>query len=167
MKNNINLNSKVRLLSNEGKMLGIFNFKDALSIAKQEKLDIITVAHNLTLPVCKIVNLKKYQYKIKRKFQNAKKKHKIFTTKEIKIRINIASGDFTVKLNNAKRFLIEGNRVKISLFLRGREAEHKNLGVNIIQKFQKCLEKFSDTYVNIFREGKNLIGIVLPKKNNL
>ena len=148
-------------------MLGIFKFKEVIYIAKQKKLKVVAIYHFAEFPVYKIVDLKKYQYQIKRKFKYDKKKHKMVITKEIKIRINIASSDFNIKLNNAKKFLVEGKRVKISLLLRGRETEHKKLGFDIIRQFQKCLERFSDLYISVFREGKVLISTILPKKNNL
>jgi len=138
-----NSNSKlIRLLDENGKMLGLFTLKQGIDIAKKKNLDLIEVSSNTNPIVCKIVNMGKYQYFVKKKKFLNSRKNKFLEIKEIRLRPNIATSDLSVKINHAKKFISHGNRVKIVLFFKGRESIHEEFGLSTIKKFQHCCSSF-------------------------
>ena len=117
-------------------MLGIVKIEEGLDLAKERKLDLVEISANAEPPVCKILDFGKYKYELRKKSHESKKKQKTVEIKEIKLRPNIAIGDFNVKLNNAKRFIGDGNKVKVTLFFKGREIVHEDVGMSVIEKFK-------------------------------
>ncbi|WP_326844989.1 translation initiation factor IF-3 [Rickettsiales endosymbiont of Trichoplax sp. H2] len=165
IKINSDINSKeIRLLDNNGQMLGIVNIEEGLRIAQEKKLDLIEISPNASPPVCKILDFGKYKYEIRKKEHEAKKKQKTIEIKEVKLRPNIAIGDFNVKLNNTKKFINSGNKVKITLFFKGREIMHEDVGINIMKKFKDLVLDFSNIESDIKKEGKRIFIIIAPKK---
>ncbi|WP_276310317.1 translation initiation factor IF-3 [Candidatus Aquarickettsia rohweri] len=159
------MNSKeIRLLDNNGQMLGIVNIEEGLRLAQEKKLDLIEISPNASPPVCKILDFGKYKYEIRKKEHEAKKKQKTIEIKEVKLRPNIAIGDFNVKLNNTKKFINSGNKVKITLFFKGREIMHEDVGINIMKKFKDLVLDFSNIESDIKKEGKRIFIIIAPKK---
>ena len=144
-------------------MIGITSLKDGMELAKEQGLDLVEVSASVTPPVCKILDFGKYKYELGKKAHEARKKQKTIEMKEIKLRPNIAIGDFTVKLNNAKRFINDGNKVKISLFFRGREITHEEVGYSVIEKFKNETLNFAKIETNIKKEGKQIFIIITPK----
>jgi translation initiation factor IF-3 len=145
-------------------MLGIVNIEKGLRIAQEKKLDLIEISPNASPPVCKILDFGKYKYEIRKKEHEAKKKQKTIEIKEVKLRPNIAIGDFNVKLNNTKKFINSGNKVKITLFFKGREIMHEDVGINIMKKFKDLVLDFSNIESDIKKEGKRIFIIIAPKK---
>ncbi|MSO13265.1 Translation initiation factor IF-3 [Rickettsiales endosymbiont of Trichoplax sp. H2] len=145
-------------------MLGIVNIEEGLRIAQEKKLDLIEISPNASPPVCKILDFGKYKYEIRKKEHEAKKKQKTIEIKEVKLRPNIAIGDFNVKLNNTKKFINSGNKVKITLFFKGREIMHEDVGINIMKKFKDLVLDFSNIESDIKKEGKRIFIIIAPKK---
>ncbi|RST70344.1 translation initiation factor IF-3 [Candidatus Aquarickettsia rohweri] len=165
IKINSDINSKeIRLLDNNGQMLGIVNIEEGLRLAQEKKLDLIEISPNASPPVCKILDFGKYKYEIRKKEHEAKKKQKTIEIKEVKLRPNIAIGDFNVKLNNTKKFINSGNKVKITLFFKGREIMHEDVGINIMKKFKDLVLDFSNIESDIKKEGKRIFIIIAPKK---
>lgn len=144
-------------------MLGIVKIEEGLDLAKERKLDLVEISANAEPPVCKILDFGKYKYELRKKSHESKKKQKTVEIKEIKLRPNIAIGDFNVKLNNAKRFIGDGNKVKVTLFFKGREIVHEDVGMNVIEKFKGEVLDFAKIELDVKKEGKNISIIIAPK----
>lgn len=144
-------------------MLGIVKIEKGLDLAKERKLDLVEISSNSEPSVCKILDFGKYKYELRKKSHESKKKQKTVEIKEIKLRPNIAIGDFNVKLNNAKRFISDGNKVKVTLFFKGREIVHEEVGINVIEKFKIEALNFSKVELDLKKEGKNVSIIIAPK----
>ena len=144
-------------------MLGIVKTEEGLDLAKERKLDLVEISANAEPPVCKILDFGKYKYELRKKSHESKKKQKTVEIKEIKLRPNIAIGDFNVKLNNAKRFIGDGNKVKVTLFFKGREIVHEDVGMNVIEKFKAEVLDFAKIELDVKKEGKNISIIITPK----
>ena len=132
-------------------------------LAYEKKLDLVLVAPNAEIPVCKIMNYGKYKFEQSKKEKEAKKKQKIFEIKEIRITPNIEQHDFEFKLKNAQKFIEDGNKVKITVRFRGREMNYLKLGEQVLNKFIEELAEISTVEKKPLLEGKNMF-IILAKK---
>ena len=150
---------EVQLISDNGEKLGMLPIARALEIAEEKKLDLVLVSPNAQVPVCKIMNYGKY------KFEQAKKKQKVQETKELRITPNIEEHDFGFKAKNAKKFIEDGNKVKITVRFRGRELNNIKMGENVLNDFAKELEDVAVVEKAPKLEGKNMF-IILAKKAN-
>jgi len=130
---------EVRLIGHEGTQLGIVSSSDALARAQEEALDLVEVSPMAEPPVCKIMDYGKYKYDQKKK-QHATKKHHQQQTKEIRLRLKIEEHDLQVKVKRAREFLEKGDRVFVSLQMRGREMAHSKLGLKVVEHFSEELE---------------------------
>ena len=137
----------------------------ALEIAEEKKLDLVLVSPNAQVPVCKIMNYGKYKFEQAKKEKEAKKKQKIQETKELRITPNIEEHDFGFKAKNAKKFIEDGNKVKITVRFRGRELNNVKMGENVLNDFAKELEDVAVVEKAPKLEGKNMF-IILAKKAN-
>lgn len=154
---------EVQLISDEGEKLGIVPINKALDLAMEKKLDLVLVAPNAQVPVCKIMNYGKYKFEQSKKEKEAKKKQKVQETKEIRITPNIEEHDFGFKSKNARKFLEDGNKVKITVRFRGRELNNTKMGEAVLNKFINTLEDISTVEKKPKLEGKNMF-IILAKK---
>ena len=127
--------NKVQVIDEQGEKRGVMGIHDALDLAYEKKLDLVLVAPNAEIPVCKIMNYGKYKFEQSKKEKEAKKKQKIFEIKEIRITPNIEQHDFEFKLKNAQKFIEDGNKVKITVRFRGREMNYLKLGEQVLNKF--------------------------------
>jgi translation initiation factor IF-3 len=127
---------EVRVIDDEGEQLGVLDTRDALKIAEERGLDLVEVAPNAVPPVCRIMDLGKYLYQEKKKQQEAKKKQKVFTVKEVKFRPMIDPHDYDVKLKRLIRFLGEGDKVKATVQFRGREMARMDLGYSLLKRLE-------------------------------
>ncbi len=125
---------KVRLVGPEGEMIGTMSLTDALTIASRQRLDLVEISPQMDPPVCKIMDFGKYKYELKKKSQTAKKKQKKIELKEIKLRPNIGQADFDVKLRKITEILTDGNKVKVTVWFKGREIVHSELGKTLLDK---------------------------------
>ena len=148
---------EVQLISDNGEKLGMLPIARALEIAEEKKLDWV--------PVCKIMNYGKYKFEQAKKEKEAKKKQKIQETKELRITPNIEEHDFGFKAKNAKKFIEDGNKVKITVRFRGRELNNVKMGENVLNDFAKELEDVAVVEKAPKLEGKNMF-IILAKKAN-
>ncbi len=144
-------------------MIGVMPTKEALKRAQREDLDLIEVSPNANPPVCRIADFGKYKYELEKKQHEAKKKQKIVDIKELKIRPNIAIGDFNIKLKSAEKFIKEGNKVKIIIQFRGREIAHKDVGISVIERFRDALAEITKVDNQPKLEGRNIIMFLSPK----
>ena len=126
--------SEVRVISSSGKQLGIISIREALNHAEDEGFDLVEVSPDAQPPVCKIIDYGKLKYKEQKSKKEAKKKQKTIEVKEIKMRPGINKHDYDVKVKALSKFIGGGNKVKVSLRFRGREMEHKNIGMDLLNK---------------------------------
>ena len=156
---------EVQLISDNGEKLGMLPIARALEIAEEKKLDLVLVSPNAQVPVCKIMNYGKYKFEQAKKEKEAKKKQKVQETKELRITLNIEEHDFGFKAKNAKKFIEDGNKVKITVRFRGRELNNVKMGENVLNDFAKELEDVAVVEKAPKLEGKNMF-IILAKKAN-
>ena len=155
--------NKVQVIDEQGEKRGVMGIHDALDLAYEKKLDLVLVAPNAEIPVCKIMNYGKYKFEQSKKEKEAKKKQKIFEIKEIRITPNIEQHDFEFKLKNAQKFIEDGNKVKITVRFRGREMNYLKLGEQVLNKFIEEIAENSTVEKKPLLEGKNMF-IILAKK---
>ncbi len=141
----------------------MMNLSDALNLAYDKKLDLVMVSPNPEMPVCKIMNYGKYKFEQSKKEKEARKKQKTLELKEIRITPNIEQHDFEFKAKNTRKFLEDGNKVKITLKFRGREMNYIKLGEAVLQKFIEELADIAIPEKKPMLEGKNMF-IILAKK---
>ena len=154
---------EVQLISDNGEKLGMLPIARALEIAEEKKLDLVLVSPNAQVPVCKIMNYGKYKFEQAKKEKEAKKKQKIQETKELRITPNIEEHDFGFKAKNAKKFIEDGNKVKITVRFRGREVNNVKLGEAVINKFIEELSDIASPEKKPLLEGRNMF-VILSKK---
>ena len=154
---------EVQLIDEQGEKRGIVKFNDALDLAYEKKLDLVLVAPNAEPPVCKIMNYGKYKFEQAKREKEAKKKQKVFEVKEIRITPNIEQHDFDFKVKNARKFIEDGNKVKITVRFRGRELNYVKLGEDNLSKFIEALSDVASPEKKAILEGKNMF-IILSKK---
>lgn len=152
----------VRLVGENGEMLGIVNIKEALERAEKAALDLVEVSPNVEPPVCKILDFGKFKYESKKRIHDSKKKQKIVILKEMKFKPNISQGDFDVKLRKIKDFIKEGDKVKISLWFKGREIIHNDIGMKLFDRISSELEGLVKVDSAPKMEGKQIIMLVSP-----
>ena len=151
------------MIDSDGKQAGIMPLKEAMKIAEDQGLDLVEVAPNANPPVCRVMNYGKYKYQQSKRVQEARKHQTVIQVKEIKLRPRTEEHDFQFKLRHAKRFLSEGNKVKISILFRGRELAHPEFGRDMLNRF---LEEVKDLMVVEQAprlEGRNMVMVVAPK----
>ncbi|SDF23598.1 translation initiation factor IF-3 [Sporolituus thermophilus] len=157
---------EVRVISSTGEQLGIMPLRDALRLAGEQQLDLVEVAPQAKPPVCRIMDFGKFKYEQQKRDKEAKKKQKIITVKEVKIRPNIEDHDFNVKIKHAQRFLEDGDKVKVTIMFRGRELSHPELGKQVLMKMANELKNIATVEREPKLEGKNMIMILAPKTHN-
>ena len=160
--NNRIVSAEVQVISSDGQNLGILNTQEAITIAKNEGLDLIEIAQNAKPPVCKIMDMGKYKYDAQKKANKAKKKQKKIEIKEIKLRPVTEIHDYTFKIKNAQKFLSKGDKVKFTIKFKGRELQHSNLGDELMQKIKTDLEKLGKVELQPKFDGKQMIMIIQP-----
>ena len=153
---------EVKVINNEGKNLGTLNIKEAIAIARQEGLDLIEISPNASPPVCKIIDVGKYKYDLQKKANKAKKKQKIISLKEIKLRPVTDIHDYNFKMKNAKKFLEKGDKVKFTVRFKGREMQHTHLGKELMVRIISDTASVGKVEVDPKLEGRQIIMIIQP-----
>lgn len=156
---------EVQVIDEAGQKLGVMKTFDAINIASEKNLDLVLVAPNGNPPVCKIMNYGKYKFEQAKKEKEARKNQKAVETKEIRITPNIEEHDFGFKAKNARKFLEDGNKVKITVRFRGRELNYVKAGEETLNKFAVELEDVAVVEKKPLLEGKNMF-IILSKKTD-
>ena len=154
---------EVNLIDEQGQKLGTMELRKAQEIADEKKLDLVLVAPNGKPPVCKIMNYGKYKFEQAKKEKEARKKQKTFELKEIRVTPNIEEHDFGFKSKNARKFIEDGSKVKITVRFRGREINNSKLGESVLNKFIEELEDVAQVEKKPLLEGRNMF-IILSKK---
>ena len=168
MSRNIRVNDRIRakeirVIGVQGEQIGVMSPQEALQHADAAGLDLVEVAPTANPPVCRIIDFGKYLYGLNKKEKEAKKKQKIIAVKEIKLSPKIDDHDYQIKRRNAIGFLSRGDKVKVTLFFRGRELDHVYLGRQLLQRFISDLEDVAQVERNTGLEGKLIVAILRPK----
>ena len=152
------------MVSDNNEQLGVMSLRSARQIAEERHLDLVEVAPNGRPPVCRIMNYGKYRYEQQKREKEAKKKQKILTLKEVKLRPNIEDHDFYVKMKAAQRFLGEGSKVKVTIMFRGREMSHPELGEKLLMRFADELKDVDHVAKEPKGEGRNMTMVIAVNK---
>ncbi len=160
---NYKINSQeVQVIASNGENLGIMNTGKAVSMAKEEGLDLIEIAPNANPPVCKIIDMGKYKYEAQKKANKAKKRQKKIELKEIKLRPVTEVHDYNFKLKNAQKFLSKGDKVKFTIRFKGRELMHSNLGNALMDRIQEDIKTVGKVEMSPKFDGKQMIMVIQP-----
>ena len=163
--NNINeaiRHNEVRLIGEDGSQLGIMSSRSALELAEKAGLDLVEISPNANPPVCKIMDFGKYRFEMEKKQKEAKKNQKIVELKEIWLSMTIDVGDLQVKAKQCTKFLQAGNKVKVSIRLRGRQNAHSSLGIEVMMKFFDYVKEYAVMEKKPLLEGRNILMILAP-----
>lgn len=155
--------AQVRVINYDGEMLGVMSLADGIAKAQDAGLDLVEVSPNAEPPVCKITNLGKMRYELQKKAADARKKQKVVETKEIKLSINIGKNDFDVKIKQVAKFVEHGDKVKVSIRMKGREITHLDLAKEMMKDVLLQTESFAKPEFNPKLEGMQMI-VILAKK---
>ncbi len=154
--------AEVQLIDENGKNRGIVKTDIAIEMARDVGLDLVAVSPNANPPVCKILDLGKYKYQAQKKAAEARKKQKTVDVKEIKLRPNIDNHDFEVKMRSVRKFLEEGDKVKITMRFRGREMAHQELGLNLLYRVRDEMEDIAKVESSPRSEGRQMVMVLAP-----
>ncbi len=154
----------MRLIDNEGQQLGIVPIEDALRLARDANLDLVEIAPNEKPPVCRIMDYGKFLFAQRKKSHEAKKKQKQIQIKEIKLRPTTEEADYQVKLRSLKRFLEDGDKVKITIRFRGREVMHNDLGFELLKRIEKDIADLGIVEQHPRLEGKQMGMLIASSK---
>ncbi len=153
---------EVQVISSKGENLGILNTNQAISIAKEEGLDLIEIAPNAKPPVCKIIDIGKYKYDAQKKANKAKKRQKKIELKEIKLRPVTEIHDYQFKIKNAQKFLAKGDKVKFTIKFKGRELQHSHLGDQLMNRIKEDTKEIGKIEMQPKFDSKQMIMVIVP-----
>jgi translation initiation factor IF-3 len=153
----------VRLIDADGEQKGVVPVRDAIQMAYSAGLDLVEIAPQAEPPVCKILDFGKYKYELQKRRNEARKKQKVIEVKEIKMRPGIDEHDYQVKVRNMRRFLDEGDKVKVTIRFRGREMVHQDLGLKVLDRVRDELEDLSKVEQYAKLEGKQMVMVIAPR----
>lgn len=154
---------EVQLIDDDGTNRGVIAIDDALELASSAGLDLVEIAPNSEPPVCKILDYGRFKYQAQKKAAEARKKQKTFEVKEIKMRPNIDTHDYDVKMRAMRRFFDEGDKVKVTLRFRGREMAHQNLGMDLLYRVKDETAEFAKVEYEPKMEGRQMIMVLAPR----
>ena len=146
-------------------MLGVMSPREAMRLAEEADLDLVKISPNAVPPVCKIMDYGKFKFEQAKKEKENRRNQKVVEIKEVQLSMTIDVGDLNVKAKQATRFLNDGNKVKVSIRLRGRQMAHANLGRDVMNNFFEGLKEIAVVEKPINMEGRNIIMILAPKKS--
>ena len=153
---------EVQVINSDGENLGTLNTSEAITTAKNQGLDLIEIAPNANPPVCKIMDMGKFKYDTQKKANLAKKKQKIISLKEIKMRPVTETHDYEFKVKNAKKFIAKGDKVKFTIRFKGRELQHSHLGNELMNKIKEDMKDIGKVELNPKFDGKQMIMVIQP-----
>ena len=154
---------EVRLVSSDGRQLGIMSSRDALSVAAKAGLDLVKISPKANPPVCKVMDYGKYRFEQSKREKVAKKNQHVVEIKEIRMSPGIDVGDLNTKLRNAAKFLTAGNRVKVTVRFRGRQMAHTSIGEDLLKRFAEGCTEFASMDRAPKLEGRNMTMLLSPK----
>ncbi|WP_269333114.1 translation initiation factor IF-3 [Futiania mangrovi] len=154
---------EVRLIDENGENVGVVSTRDAIARAIEAGLDLVEISPNASPPVAKILDYGKYKYIAQKKANEARKKQKVIEIKEIKMRPNIDTHDYDVKMRAMRRFFEEGDKVKVTLRFRGREMAHQDLGLKLLEKVRADVDEIAKVEAHPKLEGRQMIMVMAPR----
>lgn len=154
--------SQVRVVGSDGEQLGIMQTSAALDLAYHKNLDLVLVAPKAEPPVCKVMDYGKYKFELAKRDKEARKNQKTVSIKELRISPSIDDHDFETKINHAKKFLQDGDKVKVSIRFRGREIHHSALGAKNLERFRDTLSEYGTSDKPPKLEGRSMSLIISP-----
>ena len=154
---------QVRLIDQEGEMLGVMTAREAIQKAYAVGLDLLEISPNAEPPVCKILDFGKFKYEQQKKRNEAKKKQKVIEIKEIKVRPNIDENDYQVKMRAMKSFIEEGDKVKVTLRFRGREMAHQDIGIRVLERIRAELDGTTKVEQMPRMEMRQMVMVLSPR----
>ena len=158
---------EVRLIGDDGKMIGVMTASQALEAAQAKGLDLIEIAPQAKPPTCKIMDYGKWKYENKKKEKEAKKKQTVISIKEIQIRPRTEDHDLQTKLKNATKFLLDGDKVKVNLRFSGREMAHQELGLELLNKVTEMLSHIATVEAPPKKEGRQMFVLMSPDSGKI
>ncbi len=155
---------KIRVIDADNSQLGIMTPREALQLAEEKELDLVLVTDKADPPVCRIIDYGKFKFERDKKEKEAKKKQHTVDVKEVKMRYKIEEHDYNVRLNQAKRFLKDGDKVKATIMFRGREIQHSDMARQLLSRLASDLQEMAEVQQNPKQEGRNMMMMLAPKK---
>ncbi|MCI9488448.1 translation initiation factor IF-3 [Lachnospiraceae bacterium 48-42] len=155
---------EVRVIGENGDQLGIMPIREAMHLAQEAELDLVKIAPKAQPPVCKIIDYGKYRYELARKEKEARRKQKTVEVKEVRLSPNIDTNDLNTKVNNARKFLTKGNKVKVTLRFRGREMAHVHQSRHILDDFAGLVADIATVEKAPKLEGRNMSMVLTEKR---
>jgi translation initiation factor IF-3 len=156
---------EVRVIGDDGEQLGVMETREAVRKAREQGLDLVEVAPNAEPPVCRIIDYGKFQYEAKKKANEAKKKQVVITVKEVKFRPGTDDHDYDYRMKHAREWLQDGDKVKATIWFRGREMTHRELGSRILERLEKDLADVGEVEARPRMEGNQMFIILGPKRH--
>ena len=156
---------QVRVIAEDGEQLGIMNTREAVQLARGKGLDLVEVAATADPPVCRIIDYGKFTYEQKKKASEAKKKQVIITVKEVKFRPGTDDHDYNFKMKHARQWLEEGDKVKATIFFRGREITHRELGAELLGRLERDVADVAEVEQRPRMEGNQMFLVFTPKRH--
>lgn len=153
----------IRLIDADGEMIGVVSLREGLDMAAEVGLDLVEVSPNADPPVCKILDFGKFKYEVQKKKAEARKKQKVIEVKEVKLRPNIDDNDYEVKMRAMRKFINEGDKVKITLRFRGREMAHQHLGMALLDRVREALDDLAKVESLPRMEGRQMVMVMSPR----
>lgn len=154
----------MRLLGLEGEQLGIVKLAEALRLSEEHDVDLVEIAPTAQPPVCRIMDYGKFRYQEQKRLHDARQKQKVIQVKEVKFRPATDEGDYQVKIRNARRFLEEGDKCKVTLRFRGREMAHQMLGMRVLERVRDELAELAQVESMPKLEGRQMVMVLAPRK---
>jgi len=155
---------EVRLVGEDGEMIGVVRLREALDRAREAGLDLVEVSPTAKPPVCKILDFGKFKYEAQKRANAARKKQRVIEVKEIKMRPGIDDNDYNIKMKKIRHFLEEGDKVKVTMRFRGRELSHQNLAMNILTKVRDEVADLGKVEQFPKMEGRQMVMVMAPLK---
>ena len=156
---------EVRLIDENGGQLGIVGIREAQAIADQRNLDLVKIAPGSNPPVCKLMDYGKYRFEMAKREKEQRKNQKIIEIKEVRLSATIDLHDMEVKAKATRKFLSDGNKVKVSIRFRGRQITHGDIGLDVMAKFHEMLQEVAVIERPARQEGRNMFMVLAPKNN--
>jgi len=155
---------EVRLVDSGGIMIGVVKTADALAKAQAKGLDLVEISPQANPPVCRIINFSKFKYEIEKKEKEARKKQKNSHVKEVRVRSRISDHDLEVKIKRAREFITVGDKVQVTALFSGREMQHKDLGIKIMNRIRESLADIACPEKKVCSMGTRVLLTLVPKK---
>ena len=155
---------EVRLIGTDGEIIGIMSGREALKMAEEADTDLVEISPNATPPVCRLMDYGKFKYQEQKKAAEARAKQKIIQVKEIKLRPGTDENDYQVKMRNIKRFIEDGDKVKVTLRFRGREMAHQEIGLRQLERIREELAEMAQVESMPKLEGRQMVMMLAPAR---